>query len=93
MTKMISVPIKFRGNDYYSLIRFLNKEGYIDLRVTIMNGDLERALLGKNVFQYKNGYLIADLVDEEGMQRELQTEILNALDQYLGRNRQLEISD
>lgn len=83
MTQILSVPFQFRGKEYYSLVRFIPKDGCTHVRVTIMNGSLEQLLMGKGTFEYKNGYLIADLPQNECPQRELQLEILNALKNYV----------
>jgi hypothetical protein len=84
---MISLPVWYRGKEYYSLVRFVGKQGYSDIRVTIMNGELEAAMSGHNVFQFRNGFVVADLVDNECIQRELQMAILDVLDGYLANHR------
>ena len=83
MIKIISIPLEFRGKEYYTLIRVSRKPQCTQLKVTIMNGDLERALYGNNVFEYRNGYLIADISAKDDETVMLQSAVLTALDAYL----------
>jgi hypothetical protein len=82
MATISSMPIVFRGNEYHALVRFMKEESGATIRVTVMNGILERMLIGRDIFRCKNGFIIADLADEEGIHRELQESILSALEFY-----------
>lgn len=83
MIKIISIPLEFRGKEYYTLIRVSRKPECTQLKVTIMNGDLERTLYGNNVFEYRNGYLIADISAQDDEAIMLQLAVLTAMDAYL----------
>lgn len=82
MSKLISLPIRYHDREYQSLIRFTKKEDYTQLRVTIMNGELERMLYGRNVFEVRNGCLVC-AIHQNGKTTELDKEVRDVLIKYL----------
>lgn len=83
--KMIALPFEFKDKEYCSLIRIKKApEGY-EFHVTIMNGDLERALYGYHIFVLENGVLQARSIAEDRdlclLQEKLAWEILNHVSQ------------
>jgi len=83
MNNMICIPFELEGKEYYSIVRFVKMKECTEVKVTIMNGYLERALYGNNILQLKNGYLIADLPSDESECAKIKRGIINALDKYL----------
>jgi hypothetical protein len=83
MIKIISIPVQFQGREYYALIRVCMKPECTQLKVTIMNGELEKHLNGNHVFEYRNGYLIADICAGNNQTALIQSAVLTALDAYL----------
>jgi hypothetical protein len=83
MNKLVALPITYNGTEYYSLVSFIKRDNCMQLRVTIMNGDLERLLYGNNVFEYSDGRLIADLDSCKREVATLKRTIANALESYL----------
>ncbi len=82
MLLMKSIPFTFHDKLYYALVRFNNKKESIELRVTIMNGDLEKILYGHNIFEYRNGYLVVDCPEQPPLLAELKLSVLHGLDEY-----------
>lgn len=88
---MTSIPFTFQNQPYYTLIRTRRKEGRIEMRVTIMNGELEKALHGHNVFECRNGYVIADYPVDPTVAK-LKSALVDAINGYL-RQHPLEFMD
>ena len=86
MVRIISIPIEFHNKEYYALIRVHNAGECKELKVTIMNGELERLLYGNNVFKHKDGALLVDVTDDVSEAAKLKLAILKALSEYLVRN-------
>jgi hypothetical protein len=84
--KMIAVPFQYLNKDYCSLVRLKRKEGATEFHVTVMNGDLERALYGYHVYRYENGVLQASAQVENQSLSELQAKIGWAIMDYLEHN-------
>lgn len=80
---MISIPFLFENRSYYTLIRTCRKGDRMELRVTIMNGELEKILYGHHVFECRNGYLVADCPEEPTQLAALKLALLQAIDEYL----------
>lgn len=84
MERMFSLPFVFGGKEYHLLGRDVTVESEPQLRVTVMNGELEKVLIGKNTFRY-NGTMIAEEPQwSEGTCGELRAVIRQALRRYLG---------
>ena len=84
--KMIAVPFQFRSKDYCSLVRLKRIQGCTEFHVTVMNGDLERALYGNHIYKYENGVLQAHSQIEDRQLAELQEQIGWAIMDYLEHN-------
>jgi hypothetical protein len=80
MKKILRLSFAFNGKIYQSLVRLLRRDSRQVLRITIMDGELEKALTGGNTFEVRNGFVAAELCPQEGQQRELQLAIITALD-------------
>jgi hypothetical protein len=83
---MIAVPFRFRGGEYCSLVRIKNREGITEFHVTIMNGELEKALYGNHIFHYEKNVLQAYSEVEDPTLSELQEKIGWAIMDYLAHN-------
>jgi hypothetical protein len=81
MKKILSLSFVFKGKIYQSLVRLLRRENRQVLRVTIMDGELEKALTGANTFEVQNGFVAAELCPPEDHRRDLQLAIIGALDE------------
>jgi hypothetical protein len=79
MGQMMSMPIEYRGKEYYALVRYTNKDEKTFLRVTVMNGDLEKMICGNDLFELRNGKVIDPNNDLKCA--ELKQAILTALEQ------------
>ena len=84
--KMIAVPFEFNNEGYCALVRIKNSEEGGEFHVTVMNGELERALYGHHVFIYNNGVLHARSVAENQQLSALQEKIGWAIIDHLSKN-------
>jgi hypothetical protein len=84
--KMIAVPFKFHSQDYCTLVRIKRKGTTTEFHVTVMNGELERALYGNHIYHYENGVLQAYSHVEDLQLSELQEKIGWAIMDYLEHN-------
>jgi len=82
---MIAVPFKFNDNDYCALARVKKSAEGQEFHVTVMNGELERALYGHHVFVYENGVLQARSVAENHQLSQLQEKIGWSILDYLSK--------
>ena len=82
MATISSMPILFRGNEYHALVRFTREESGSSVRVTVMNGIIERMLIGRDIFRCQDGLIVADPEEKEGIHRELQESIISALNTF-----------
>lgn len=84
-SKMIALPFDFKNREYCSLIRIKQVPDGQEFHVTVMNGDLERALYGHHIFVLENGVLQASSIAEDQdlclLQEKLAWEILNHVSQ------------
>lgn len=82
---MIAVPFEFKDKEYCSLIRVKKSPEGREFHVTVMNGDLERALYGHHIFILEDGVLHARSLAEDHdlclLQEKLAWEILNHVQQ------------
>ena len=79
----MAVPFSFRNKEYYSLIHCVPAADCVAIKVTIMDGELERLLSGKNIFQFKDGRLLSEQSESSGIITELHREILQVLQPYV----------
>lgn len=86
LLNMIAVPFQFRSQDYCSLVRVKRVQNCIEFHVTVMNGDLERALYGNHIYKLENGVLQAYSHVEDSDLAELQAKIGWAIMDYLAHN-------
>ncbi|MBL7700241.1 MAG: hypothetical protein JNK79_18895 [Chitinophagaceae bacterium] len=82
MGRIVSIPIVYKNNEYYLLAKFSEVSGSTELRVTIMNGDLENLLYGNHIFKYEGGRLISN-TPAKGYAAELKAEVMRALEEFL----------
>ena len=86
VSKMIAVPFEFKDKEYCSLVRIKTTPHGREFHVTIMNGDLERALYGHHVFVFEDGVLHARSMAENhdlcSLQEKIAWEILNHVSQH-----------
>lgn len=78
MNKFLVIPFEFRHATYYSLILCKANSECTEYRITVMNGDLEKLLLGNNVIKEIDGSLHLDIPNDEP-QGSLKTEIAKSL--------------
>jgi hypothetical protein len=83
MIKIVSIPFRYKSKEYYSLIRFFYKNDHTDLVVTVMNGEMEKILIGNNVIQYKYGYLVIDVPMDESELSNIKMAIIESIESYL----------
>jgi hypothetical protein len=55
MKRMLALAFIYKNKEYSALVSVKSFTPKIILRVTIMNGDLERLLFGYGLFEYANG--------------------------------------
>lgn len=84
--KMIAVPFQYRNQEFCSLVRLKSSGGCTEFHVTIMNGELERALYGNHIFTYQDGVLQATSQSDDRDLAELQEKIGWAIMDYLENN-------
>ena len=84
--KMIAVPFEFNDKEYCDLVRIKSSKDGGEFHVTIMNGELERALYGHHVFIYNDGVLHARSVAENHQLSSLQEKIGWAIIDHLSKN-------
>jgi hypothetical protein len=78
MNKFLVIPFEFRQASYYSLIMCKPKDDGTEYRITVMNGDLEKLLLGNNIIREINGYLHVE-TSKNDPQQHLKMEIAKSL--------------
>ena len=84
MNRFLLIPFEFNQQNFYSLVMCKDKgEMGINYRVTIMNGDLEKILLGNNVIKEVNGFLQVEATQQNGLQDCLKLEITKSLAKIL----------
>jgi hypothetical protein len=84
MSNIISLPVNYYGNEFSSLVRIIKKDdNVIQLRVTIMNGNLEMLLFGHNVFDCVDGAIISynKPVNKEALY--LQQQVIRSLEKHV----------
>jgi hypothetical protein len=86
LLNMIAVPFTFNSNDYCTLVRIKRMGTFAEFHVTIMNGELEKALYGNHIYKYENGVLQAYSQVEDQQLSELQEKIGWAIMDYLEHN-------
>lgn len=86
MTQLLAVPFEFKEKGYCALVRVKPKADFIELQVTIMNGELESAFFGHHIFIYQNDVLKANIPAENSEMIQLQAQIGWALTEYLFRH-------
>ena len=83
MEKILSIPFNYLDQQFYSLVRvFKFSPDKLEVRVTIMNGELESSLHGNHIFTVKDGKLEVDLPLEAPHVAKLKLEIAEALNKY-----------
>lgn len=83
MTKIISLPFEFRGQEYYTLIRARSTPECTKFKVTIMNGALEQAMHGDNIMEYRDGEVFCSMNEDENEAAALKRTVVNMLKEYL----------
>ena len=58
MSRMISLEFLYQGTLHHTLVRCLSLDGVRQVRVTIMNGELEALLSGHHIFHIDDGRLV-----------------------------------
>lgn len=83
MTKIISLPFEYLGKEYYTLIRARSMPECTVFKITIMNGELEQAMHGDNIVEYRNGIFISRKPEGENEPSVLKRRILDMLEEYV----------
>jgi hypothetical protein len=83
MNTILSIPVQHNGSEYYALVRCIPANNCVQVRVTIMNGDVEKLLCGNNTFQYRNGFIVSDVNKGTKEMIELRRHIKEALQKHI----------
>ena len=83
MEKIISLPFQYEEKEYYTLVRAVkNTSECFELRITIMNTELQSKLGGEEVFIVKDGQLQVNIPSEARDIGKLKLQIAEALNKY-----------
>jgi hypothetical protein len=83
MNTILSIPIQYNGLEYYGLVRFIPGNNCMQVRVTIMNGAIEKLLCGNNMFEYRNGLIVDDVQNGSKETVELRRAVKDALQKHI----------
>ncbi len=84
MNHILTVGFEFDDIFYYSLVRVKESDSETEYKITVMNGTLERLLLGNNVIRKKNSHLNIEML-EYSKQEQLKLAIAEALGTLLNK--------
>ncbi|HUQ66343.1 MAG TPA: hypothetical protein VM101_09315 [Flavitalea sp.] len=83
MEKILSIPINYLNREFYSLVRvFKFSQEHFEVRVTIIDEEIDSSLHGNHIFVVREGKLQVDLPSEARNLAKLKLEIANALNKY-----------
>ncbi|RYY59177.1 MAG: hypothetical protein EOO05_14100 [Chitinophagaceae bacterium] len=80
MSEMISIEFNHQHQVYHALIRCTSIDGLLQVRVTVMNGDIEPMLSGHHIFVLDGGQLIPVRECQQANTREIQQKIMATLE-------------
>jgi hypothetical protein len=79
MSKMISIQFTYRNSTHHALVRCGQIEGLSQIRVTVMNGDVEALLFGHHIFFSNEGKITPALQCANQAVTEIQQAIIESL--------------
>jgi hypothetical protein len=82
MKQIVSIPFQYQNQSFQMLMSHRAEGDRLRLRVTVMNGELEKCLHNNSVFEYANGCVAAQCKEVPDEVAELQRALSQAMDQY-----------
>lgn len=83
MEKILSLPFSYCDKEYYTLVRVnKNSQGCFELKITIMDGELESLLHGDHIFVVREGRLDESVPPFARKTAKLKSQIADALKRY-----------
>ena len=86
MKQIVSIPFQYQNQSFQMLMSHRAEGDRLRLRVTVMNGELEKCLHNNSVFEYVNGSVAAQVKEVPVEVAELQMVLSRAMDEYWREN-------
>lgn len=81
MSEMISIEFSYRNKIYQALVRCTRIDGVMQVRVTVMDGEIEKVISGHHIFLVNNGNVTPAKDCPDSHIKEIQTGIISHLQQ------------